>query len=222
MFNILKKQESRVLVIGDIHEPFTKEGYLEFCKEQYKKWKCNQVVFIGDIIDNHYSSYHEQDPDGKSAGDELDLAIDKIKRWYKAFPEATIIIGNHDRIVSRKVFSSGLSKKWIKNYQEVLGTPGWNFKDYHRIDDVLYIHGEGGTARMRIKNEFESIVQGHLHTQCYIDWVINDKARVFGMQVGCGIDYTSYAMGYAKLGRKPAIACGVVINGRVPINIIMD
>jgi glucose/arabinose dehydrogenase len=82
--------------------------------------------------------------------------------------------------------------------------------------------GEGGTARTRIKMEFESIVQGHLHTQCYIDWVINDKARVFGMQVGCGIDYTSYAMGYAKLGRKPAIACGVVINGRVPINIIMD
>jgi predicted phosphodiesterase len=59
MFNILKKQESRVLVIGDLHCPFEKEGYLEFCKEQYKKWKCNQVVFIGDIIDNHYSSYHD-------------------------------------------------------------------------------------------------------------------------------------------------------------------
>ena len=222
MFNILKKQESRVLVIGDIHEPFCKEGYLEFCKEQYKKWKCNQVVFIGDIIDNHYSSYHDQDPDGKSAGDELELAISKIKKWYKAFPEAIVIIGNHDRIVSRKVFSAGLSKKWIKNYQEVLGTPGWVFKDYYRIDDVLYIHGEGGTARARIKMEFESIVQGQLHTQCYIDWVINDKARVFGMQVGCGIDFNSYAMGYAKLGKKPAIACGIVIDGRVPINIIMD
>ena len=72
------------------------------------------MVFIGDIIDNHYSSYHEQDPDGKSAGDELDMAIDKIKKWYKAFPEAIVIIGNHDRIVSRKVFSSGLSKKWIE------------------------------------------------------------------------------------------------------------
>jgi hypothetical protein len=27
------------------------------------------VIFLGDIIDNHYSSYHESDPDGYSAGE---------------------------------------------------------------------------------------------------------------------------------------------------------
>ena len=42
---------SRVLVIGDIHEPFCLDGYLENCKKQYKDFKCDKVVFIGDIID---------------------------------------------------------------------------------------------------------------------------------------------------------------------------
>jgi predicted phosphodiesterase len=41
---------SRVLVIKDIHEPFCLDGYLEHCKKQYKDFKCDNVVFIGDII----------------------------------------------------------------------------------------------------------------------------------------------------------------------------
>ena len=50
--------KKNVLVIGDIHEPFTLEGYLEFCKEQYDRFNCDTVVFIGDIIDNAFSSFH--------------------------------------------------------------------------------------------------------------------------------------------------------------------
>ena len=51
----LTKEENRVLVIGDNHEPFCLEGYLEFCKKVYAEHNCNKVVFIGDIIDNHYT-----------------------------------------------------------------------------------------------------------------------------------------------------------------------
>jgi hypothetical protein len=42
------------------------------------------------------------------------------------------------------------------------------------------------------------------------------------MQVGCGIDFNSYAMAYAKAGKKPAIGCGVIINGEVAINRMME
>ena len=77
----LTKKHSRVLVIGDIHEPFCLDGYLKHCKEMYAKHNCNRVVFIGDIIDNHYSSYHETDADGMGGGQELDLAINKLKKW---------------------------------------------------------------------------------------------------------------------------------------------
>jgi hypothetical protein len=68
----MRKSEVRnILVIGDLHEPFCLDGYLEWCKEQYKIHNCNQVIFIGDIMDNHAYSYHEPDPDGMSAGLEL-------------------------------------------------------------------------------------------------------------------------------------------------------
>ena len=221
--NIKKSKSGKnVLVIGDLHEPFCLDNYLSHCIETYNKYKCNEVVFIGDIIDNHASSYHETDPDGHSAGQELKMAIQRIKQWYQAFPKATVIIGNHDRLIMRKAYSSGLSKMWIKDYAEVLGTPGWNFTESIEIDDVLYIHGEGGTARARVRRDLQSIVQGHLHSQAYIDWCVGAKFKLFGMQVGCGIDHKSYAMAYGKEGPKPAIACGVVLQGEVPINIMMQ
>ena len=223
---IIKSNKSKsgknVLVIGDLHEPFCLDGYLEHCIETYNKYKCNEVVFIGDIIDNHASSYHETDPDGHSAGQELKMAIQRIKQWYSAFPKATVIIGNHDRLIMRKAYSSGLSKLWIKDYAEVLGTPGWNFTESIEIDDVLYIHGEGGTARARVRRDLQSVVQGHLHSQAYIDWCVGAKFKLFGMQVGCGVDHRSYAMAYGKEGPKPAIACGVILQGEVPINIMMN
>lgn len=221
--NIKKSKTGKnVLVIGDLHEPFCLDGYLEHCIQTYYKYKCDEVVFIGDIIDNHASSYHETDPDGHSAGQELKMAIQRIKQWYNAFPKATVIIGNHDRLIMRKAYSSGLSKMWIKDYAEVLGTPGWNFTESIEIDNVLYIHGEGGTARARVRRDLQSIVQGHLHSQAYIDWCVGAKFKLFGMQVGCGIDHKSYAMAYGKEGPKPAIACGVILQGEVPINIMMN
>ena len=36
-YNNLIKVEDRVLVIGDLHEPFCLDGYLDFCKETYAK-----------------------------------------------------------------------------------------------------------------------------------------------------------------------------------------
>ena len=82
----MRRQEVRnVLIIGDLHEPFCLDAYINFCYNSYVKYNCNQVIFIGDIIDNHYSSYHETNPDGLSGGDELDLAIEKISNGTKHF-----------------------------------------------------------------------------------------------------------------------------------------
>ena len=80
---------SKVLAIGDLHEPFCLDKYLRFCKNVDRKYRCNKVVFIGDVIDNHYSSYHETDPDGYSAGEELDRAIRRIGKWYRHSPKLT-------------------------------------------------------------------------------------------------------------------------------------
>ena len=220
----MRSQQSRnILVIGDLHEPFCLDGYLEFCIEQYEKWNCNQVIFIGDVIDAHGFSYHEHDPDGLSAGNELKLAVKKIRKWYNTFPEADVCIGNHDRMASRKSMTGGIPKAWIKGYNEVLGTPKWNWVESVIYDEVLYEHGEGGQSLTKAKNNMLSSVCGHTHTSCYTQWLVGKKFRVFATQVGCGVDAKSYAAAYAKNFKKQAIGCAVVLeNGTLPINCLME
>jgi len=219
----LREQEiSNVLVIGDLHEPFCLDSYLDWCLEQYHTYNCTEVVFIGDIIDNHYSSYHETSADGMGGLDELELAIKRISRWYKAFPVATVIIGNHDRIIMRKAQTSAIPSKWIKSYKEVLEVPNWNFVERYEKDEVQYIHGEGGTARTKCRADMMNTVQGHLHTQCYTEHYVGKNFRVYGTQVGCGINHKSYAMAYAKYGKRPAVGCAVILNnGQTPLNLLM-
>lgn len=211
-----------VLIIGDLHAPFNLPNYLEFCLNQQRKYKCGKVIFIGDIIDNHFSSYHESDPDGMSAGDELDKAINEIQKYYKVFPNATVIIGNHDRLVYRKAFTGGVSKRWIKEYKDVLRVPNWEFVENLELFNININHGEGGTARTKMKKELQSQIQGHLHSDFYVEYIVGKKFIIFGMQVGCGINNKSYAMAYGKNFKKPAIGCGVLLNkGTLPIIIPM-
>ena len=221
-YNHITKKESRILVIGDLHCPFDLDEYFDFCKETYENYNCTQTVFIGDVIDNHYSSYHETDVDGYSGGEELDLAIERLRRYYKEFPIADIILGNHDRLIMRKAQTSAIPKKWIKNFKEVLEVPTWNFTERIEYDGVQYIHGESGTARTKSRADMQSTVQGHLHTQAYTEYSVGRTFKIFGTQTGCGIDFSSYAMAYAKAGKKPAIGCAVIIGGHTPINCMMN
>ena len=211
----------KVFIVGDLHAPFDLDSYFSFCKAQYKKYNCNAVVFIGDVIDSHASSYHESDPDGMSAGNELEDAVRRLKRWHDAFPKADVILGNHDRIAARKIASAGLSKKWSKSLKEVLEVPTWTFHTKLEIDNVVYIHGEGATARTKATQLGKSVVQGHRHTESYVwNHTLEDK-NIFGMQVGTGVDGNSYAFEYAKHFLPPAISCGVVL-GKQAIVIPME
>lgn len=212
-----------VMVIGDLHEPFTLEGYREFCIETAKKYKVTHVIFIGDIIDNHYASFHTSDPDGLGGGQELQEAIDHVSKWVKAFPIADVTLGNHDRIIMRKAFEGQIPRQWIMDYQDVLGAPGWNFTEAVMYDGIHYIHGEGATARTRARKDLVSTVQGHRHPEAYTEYIVGQAFKIFGMQVGCGVDRKSYAMAYAKDHPKPAIGVGIILdNGKLAFNVLME
>lgn len=205
---------NNVLVIGDLHSPFELKGYLDFCKEQKEKYNCGKVIFIGDLIDSHYSSYHESNPDGLSAGSELISAIGKLQKWYKEFPNAIITIGNHDRIIARKLYTSGISARWLRPIEEVLNTPNWKFVEEYTHNNVLYLHGEGGSAKTKAQQEHISVVQGHNHTECYVDFNMTRQGVKFSMQVGTGIDFKSYAFGYAQRGKTPMTSCAVILDNQ--------
>lgn len=216
-----------VLVIGDPHEPFCKEGYLEFCREMQEKYDCGTVIHIGDAVDNHAISYHETDVSGMSAGQEFNLAKTKMKRWYYTFPEVRVCIGNHDALPFRKIFTAGLPKEWLKSYEELLEAPKtWKWDFVHQHEGVIYQHGTGLSGEMASINAArenrQSTVIGHLHTVCNTRFLASYKDIIFGASVGCGIDHTKYAFAYGRENtRKPVLACTVVLNGEIPINLIM-
>ncbi|MHA2254358.1 MAG: metallophosphoesterase [Candidatus Kariarchaeaceae archaeon] len=218
-----RSKERRVLVVGDLHAPFIREGYLEHCMAVRDKYNTNHTIFIGDIIDNHYSSFHPTDPDGYGAGEELDRAIDQISVWHSEFPDADVIIGNHDKIIMRKMFKEGISMRWVKTFNEVLNTHSWTFDKEFEYDNVKYIHGlKGGAvngAMAKARNRGISIVQGHWHAKSNTRWHATDNQRIFAMQVGCGVDEDAYAMAYAEDPMERwIISCGVVLeNGQLPI-----
>lgn len=219
--------KNNVLIIGDTHEPFCKDGYLEHCLKVQKDYNCGTVIHIGDLVDNHAVSYHDHDPDGKSPNEEYVEALTNCKKWYNAFPEVLICIGNHDRLPFRKAYTAGLPKNWLKSYQEMFNSPkGWKWDFVHKVNGVIYQHGTGLSGEMASVNACrenrQSTVIGHLHTVSNIRFLASYKDLIFGMSVGCGIDHTKYAFAYGKENtRKPVLGCGVVIGGKLPINIPM-
>lgn len=216
-------ETTRYLIVGDLHEPFSLDGYMEFCKSVYNKHNCNGVIFIGDILDNHYQSFHDTDADGDSALEEFSKANKNIQKWYKLFPKAKVCLGNHDLIPNRKAFKAGLSKSWIKPIGEMLNTPNWEYAEEFVIDGVLYTHGTGRKAKDRMKQDMISVVQGHYHSESYIEYSVGRKHKLYAMQVGCGVNKDTYAMAYGKNFAKPHINCGVVLeNGELPVLIYMN
>jgi hypothetical protein len=211
-------KKENILVIGDLHCPFDQPGYLDFCLKQQEEFQCGTIIFIGDIADFHYSSFHQSEPNTYGPDQELDLAYQRLADWQRAFPVARITYGNHDLIPYRKGFAGGLAKRTMKTWRELFNAPrGWQFAEKFIIDDVLYTHGVNA-ALARMTGSRMSVVQGHLHTQQYVYWNQSERDRLFAMQVGCGIDSESWAFNYGKqFVKRPVLGCGVVLDkGQVP------
>lgn len=225
LYNCFNKKSDNILIIGDTHLPYEKEGYLEFCKKQYDLYNCNLVIHIGDLIDSHATSRHPSIPDAYSAGDELYYTKKKLKKWYNTFPNMKVVIGNHDIRAYKMASDIGIASKWLKGFADVLEVPNWTFEEYYEINDTLFIHGTGTSgvtaAYRRALNLGQNVVIGHLHSDASILYHKLPEKTIWGMIVGCGVDEHSYGMNYAKnVIKKSIISCGVIVNG-TPILKIM-
>lgn len=215
-----KGDPNNVLVLGDLHSPWILEGYLEFNRELQEKYNCGTVIFIGDIVDGHSWSFHEHSVDGLSVAQEINKAIEQLQPFYYTFPRAVVLYGNHDLLVARKAKAAGLSELFIKDFGQIIKAPStWTFTHEFEKDNVVYIHGSFGNAFKRAKERRCNIVQGHLHSESFVQWSVSEKDAIFGLQVGCGIDREAYAFEYAKpFPRKPIISSGLILNkGTLPI-----
>ena len=224
----LSGNPKNVLIISDLHLPFVREGYLEFVHSMQVKYKCGTVVCIGDEVDLAALSAYEKDPDGMSAGDEIQAAYEALKDWFYVFPKVSVCIGNHSCRMYRKAKEIGIPKGLIKTYNEIWNAPkGWVWADSFDIEGVHYTHGSGSSGpqsaiKRAVLNQV-STVMGHIHSEASVQYSVSKKHKLFGMIVGSAIDDEAYAFHYGKdMVRKSVISCGIVLEGRLPIIELME
>jgi len=217
----LPTPKSNVLVISDTHVPFEHPKAIEHCLRTQERFKCDTVVHIGDLVDNHAASRFDSEPTAMNVVDELEMTQKEVQRWVKAFPNVKICLGNHDRIPVRQAKVLGISPHFLKSFNELYCLPEtWEASMRHVIDDVIYEHGVGSGGMYGAKNTAlqygKSFVQGHTHRfggsfYHYRD----DGSSMFGLNVGCLASDDKYNSNYAEnyIG-KTTLGCGVVIEGR--------
>jgi len=203
-----------ILVLGDTHIPYVHPEYLDFVRHIQKKWDCGKIIHIGDVLDFHSTTYHIPHPDALSPYYEMELAKIEIEKWKSAFPDMIVTTGNHDRRVSRKMYDSQISSQWQKSIAEVLDVK-WEFVNDYIYNNIYFCHGEGVTARITALQKQMSAVQGHRHSESYIDF---PAKGLFAVQTPIGVNRNTLAFNYGRTDpREWLIGATVIVDSKTPI-----
>ncbi len=216
---------SRILAIGDIHEPYSRKGYLEFCQDLYDEWRCDIVMFMGDVADFHAVSFYAKHPEMPNASKEYELTFKAIQKWKNSFPKAKVCIGNHCSRLARVAGSVNIPSQLLRSYEELWDTPKWDWRWDFILDDIYYAHGTGNggihPAYNMMRKMALSVVIGHNHHAAGIKYLVNPQRRLFGMDTGAGCDDRQLAFAYNQYNKiRSVIGAGIILNG-VPYYEIM-
>jgi predicted phosphodiesterase len=217
---------SKVGVIGDTHLPAVRKGYLQFCMDTFAKFKCDKFVHIGDVVDMHAVSFHQPHPDAPGPLDEIKQTRESVKLWYKAFPDLKICIGNHDARFIRLAATVKIPDIILRSYNEIWETPKWTWRYDYIIDGIYYTHGDGAggglyPAYNMMRKIAMPVVMGHHHSACGVKFLVNPERRLFGCDVGSGVDDKAVNMLYMEKGKiRSVISCATVIDGIPQVHIM--
>lgn len=214
------KDNSRILVISDMHIPYNHPKMLPFLAGLKLRYDPTRIICIGDELDKHALSFHDSDPDLMSAGDELRKSLPVVKEVETMFPDMDILDSNHGSLVWRKAKHHGIPRHYIKSYNDVLGVgQGWKWHMDLTIDlpngkKVYFHHGKSADGLKLSQAMGMSVVQGHYHEKFSVNYWANPLGAYFSMQVGCLIHDRSYAFSYNNTNlKRPIIGCGLIIDG---------
>ena len=130
-----------------------------------------------------------------------------------------LLESNHGSMILRRAMAKGMSKFFIKDYNEILDVSSkWKWVERLILETpkgkVIFAHQFCKDIAKAVQQTATSCVQGHFHTVSEVKYVGNDYHLNFGMSVGCLVDKKSLAMAYMKVNlAKPILSCGVITNG---------
>ena len=209
----------RILVISDMHLPYQHKDAIKFLAEIKKEFKPDRVINIGDLLDFHAISMHTHDPDLASAGHELTMARKYVKELESIYPQVTEVDSNHSSLVYRRAIKYGMSREFLREYGEFLGTKKWKWVDDLTLtmsngQRCFFTHGRSADVLKVSQTIGMSAVQGHYHTKFVVSYWANPDNLFFAMNVGCLINQKSLSMNYAKNFRTRFIlGCAIILDG---------
>ena len=209
----------RILVISDLHIPYHHKDSFAFLRAIKKEYNPDFVVNIGDLLDFHAINMHTHDPDLYSAGHELKVSKEYIKELESIFPKTVEVESNHSSLVYRRALKFGMSKEFLKDYGDFLGTKKWEWVDDLTLtmsnkQRCFFTHGRSADVLKVSQTMGMSAVQGHYHTKFLISYWANPDNLFFAMNVGCLINQKSLAFAYAKnFKTRFILGCGMIIDG---------
>ena len=162
----------RILVISDMHIPYQHKDSLNFLREIKKQFKPDFIVNIGDLLDFHAINMHTHDPDLYSPGHELNASKVIVKELEFIFPKMIEVDSNHSSLVYRRAVKFGMSRQFLKDYGDFLGTKKWKW-----IDDLtlkmsngkkcFFTHGRSAACFKSISNYGNECNAGSLSYSFY-------------------------------------------------------
>lgn len=212
----------RILVIGDLHAPYTHPDALKFLQHVRDTYQPDMCIQVGDETDGHAISFHDSDPNLDSAGVELEKAKLVLEEVHSLFPNLLVCDSNHGSLVYRRAKAHGLPVQFIKKYRDILfpehGAPAWSWADawvlQTPLGPVRFQHQVSGDLMINAAHERTSMVIGHFHGKFDINYSASSSALYFGAHAGCLIDAKSMAFAYGKLHKqKPILGCMVITDG---------
>ena len=211
-----------IVVMPDLHAPYHHRHALAFMAAVKAKFKPDLVVNLGDEADKHAMSFHDSDPNLKSAGDELEATKPVIAELHKLFPRMLLCDSNHGSMHYRKAKAHGMPVQYLKSYREILlpgiNSKGWQWAENWRVrtpmGEVLFKHQASGAILIDASHNQCNLVVGHHHGKFTIEYGASSARLYWGAFFGCLIDKDSLAFAYGKHTMyKPILGCGVIING---------
>lgn len=209
------------MCISDQHMPYEHKDMFRFLQAVKRKYKPTLIINGGDEIDGHALSFHDSDSDLPSAGDELKLAIQKIKKLEKMFPEMIILDSNHGSLAVRRFKHHGIPMKYLAPQQKIYEVSHkWQWVNDLTLELpngqlVYFCHGMSKQGIKLASQRGTNVVQFHYHTDFRIDYIGNPHSLLWSLQCGCLIDRKALAFAYDKLNiNRPIIGIGMVIDSK--------
>lgn len=217
----LHKGNKVVLVIPDLQIPYHHRDAFEFLANLSDYTGPDEVICVGDEVDQYMLSAYDHSPNAQSAGDEYKATIKYMSHLYELFPEVKVCTSNHTGRVLKKAARAGIPKDYLKTIKEFMQAPkGWNWQDRWTIDGVRYEHGDdvSGLVPHRtaaIQNRVSTVI-GHHHSSSGIHYISNAENMIFGMNAGCLVDMDTVAFEYSKTHKTKGTLTAAVVDKGIP------